>query len=369
MAKTSGDCNRPCPRRYSLRKTECEGADQWDGRRIVVWRQFSVRRKRKGRRTGLFILLCIVVFIASFVGSAAVKLTYRSPEMRKYTVAWNDDRGEIYTDLSYGTQDTQTFDLYVPADSTKETYGLVVYLHAGGFTTGDKADDREMLQWLCSKGFVAAGINYTLFDEAHPQASVYSQSKEIQSSIPAVVEEASKRGYPIDRMAIAGGSAGGCLALLYAYRDAQSAPVPVKMVFEAVGPASFYAKDWSPYGLDTNKEAAAGLFSVMAGKEISPQMIGTPAYEEAIKEISAYRWVNEHSVPTVCAYGVYDKICPFNSSKHLIKALEENGVTYTYIEFPHSGHALQNDDACYLQYMQAIEEYLDLYMRESNEES
>lgn len=55
----------------------------------------------------------------------------------------------------------------------------------------------------------------------------------------AVVAEAAKLGYPVNEMAIGGGSAGGCLALLYAYRDTAESPVPVRFVFEAVGlPAS-----------------------------------------------------------------------------------------------------------------------------------
>lgn len=320
------------------------------------------KENRKGRKTGLFIFLCIVVFIVSFVGSVIFKMTYTSPEMRKYSVVWSDEVGKAYTDLTYGEKDAHKFDLYVPADSAKDTYGLVVYLHAGGFTTGDKADDKKMLQWLCSKGYVAAGINYTLRDDTHPEASVYSQSEEIKASIPFVVEEARKLGYNVDRMAISGGSAGGCLALLYAYRDADTSPVPVKMVFEAVGPASFYAEDWTSYGLDKSPEAAAGLFGLMAGKEIAPEILGTAEYEEVIKDISAYMWVNENTVPTVCAYGVYDKVCPFDSSKHLIKALQENDTIYDYIEFPHSGHALQNDNKCYIQYMDKVEEYLDTYM-------
>ena len=76
--------------------------------------------------------------------------------------------GTVYTDLTYGEKPANKFDLYVPADSSKDSYGLVVYLHPGGFTTGDKSGDAEMLQWLCSKGYVAAGINYTLFTEGKP---------------------------------------------------------------------------------------------------------------------------------------------------------------------------------------------------------
>ena len=82
--------------------------------------------------------------------------------------------------------------------------------------------------------------------------------------MPIVIAEAEKLGYHIDEMAVSGGSTGHCLAMLYAYRDADASPVPVKMVFGAVGPSCFYPEDWGCYGLDQNtaesKEAAAGLF-------------------------------------------------------------------------------------------------------------
>lgn len=316
---------------------------------------------RKGVKRIMFIVICILAFLVSFTASALFKLTYK-PWASAYTVDWNDSVGTVYTDLSYGDQAANRFDLYLPADDSKERYGLVVYLHAGGFTTGDKAGDASMLQWLTSMGYVAAGINYTLRDDAHPDASVLSQSLEIRDSIPYVVAEAERLGYQIDEMAISGGSAGGTLAMLYAYRDAGTSPVPVRMLFEAVGPASFYPEDWTNYGLDQNPEAAAGLFSVMAGTEITVNMLGTEAYEEAIKPISAYMWVDENSVPSVIAHGVYDKVAPFLSVRHLVNALEEHNVPHEFIEFPHSGHALQNDDSLYIQYMDTVIAYLQRYM-------
>lgn len=321
-----------------------------------------IKEKKKGKKTGMFVLLCIGVFMVSFVGSIIFKLSYTSPEAKKYSVTWSDDIGTLYSDISYGDKEANKFDMYLPADSSKDGYGLVVYLHAGGFTTGDKTDDKEILQWLCSKGYVSVGINYTLRDDAHPEASVYSQSMEIKEAMPVVIEAAKEKGYNIDSMAISGGSAGGTLAMLYAYRDADTSPVPVKMMFEAVGPSSFYPEDWSVYGLDQNHEAAAELFGIMAGTKITANMFGTEKYEEVIKPISSYMWINENTVPSVIAYGVYDKVCPFDTSKHLVNALEENGVIYDYFELPHSGHALQNDTKIYLQYMAKVEEYLATYM-------
>lgn len=276
-----------------------------------------------------------------------------------------DEIGTVYKDLSYGEGDANKFDLYVPADGGKENYGLVVYLHAGGFTSGDKADDAEILAWLCSKGYVAAGINYTLRTDENDK-SVYSQSMEIKESMPKVVVEAEKFGYHIDKMAISGGSAGGTLAMIYAYRDAADSPVPVKMLFEAVGPSSFYRSDWGVYGLDQDtdesKKAAADLFGIMLGQEIDVNILDTPQYDEVIKPISAFMWVDENTVPSVIAYGTHDRVCPFKTSTHLVNALKENGVDYKYFEMPHSGHGLQNDDKIYEQYMNAVEEYLDKYM-------
>ena len=99
-----------------------------------------------------------------------------------------DEIGTKITDIAYDSGDANKFDLYLPKDNSKKKYGLVVYLHAGGFTTGDKSDDEAMLAWLTSKGYVAAGINYTLRTDENNK-SVLTQSNEIKSAVPRVVEE------------------------------------------------------------------------------------------------------------------------------------------------------------------------------------
>lgn len=309
----------------------------------------------------MFVFICLLAFIISFFGSAIFKMVYKPKWAKKYSVDWNDSMGTIHKDISYGDKESNKFDLYLPKDKSKENYGLIVYLHAGGFTSGDKSDDSAMLEWLCSKGYVAAGINYTLRTDEN-NSSVYSQSLEIKNAIPIVVEEAKKFGYNLNEMAISGGSAGGTLAMLYAYRDAEESPIPIKIMFEMVGPSSFFVEDWDVYGLDKNNAIAAGLFGAMLGDEIDIDVVGTNELQEIMKPISAYAWVNENSVPSVIAYGTYDKICPFKTARHLVNALEDNNVDYKYFEAPHSGHALQNDNKVYEEFMDTVVEYLDKYM-------
>ena len=321
-------------------------------------------KEKKGNKRALFVFICILVFIISFV-IGIISKSYK-PLAKKYTVEWSDSIGKVYTDIAYGEKEANKFDLYVPADKSKENYGLVVFLHAGGFTTGDKADDKEILQWLCSKGYVASGINYTLRNEKNPKASVYSQSMEIKEAMPKVIEKAQELGYNINEMSISGGSAGGCLALIYAYRDKDTSPVPVKMVFEAVGPSSFYPEDWENYGFNQDtketKEGAAYLFGVMSGKEITPEMFGTLEYDETVKDISTLYWVDENTVPTLMAYGKYDRVQPYRASIRLDKKLTEYNIPHDYIVFEHSGHGLQNDDKQFKKYYEKIEEYLDKYI-------
>ncbi|MCM1507999.1 MAG: alpha/beta hydrolase [Ruminococcus flavefaciens] len=164
--------------------------------------------KKKGK------LKWALIYIATFIvasGVGAVSKMIPPSWSKDYTVEWNDSVGTVHKDISYGNGEANKFDLYLPADNSRKNYGLVVYLHAGGFTSGDKSDDTETLQWLCSKGYVTAGINYTLFNEKNPNANIYTQSMEIKESMPVVIAEAEKLGYHIDEMAVSGGSAGTAL--------------------------------------------------------------------------------------------------------------------------------------------------------------
>ncbi len=322
------------------------------------------------RKRGIPIWLGIVVFLAAFMAGAISKVAIKPSWVKDYSAKWSDEIGTLTTDLPYGEGEEQKFDLYLPKDNSRDAYGLAIYLHAGGFTQGDKTGDRDMLAWLCKKGYVAAGINYTLAKdlgkESSNGASVYTQSNEIKYAVPKVIEAAEAAGYPIDKMSIGGGSAGHALAMIYAYRDAKDAPVPVVFTFGAVGPSCFIKEDWDNYGFDQETEesyvGAAGLFSAMLGEWISVERVKDGSYQDMLKPISATQWITPDAPPTVVAYGTYDRVQPFKASLRLKAALEANGVDFKYFEMPHSGHGLQNDNAVQKLWIMAVDEYLDKYM-------
>ena len=296
---------------------------------------------------------CAAAFAAAFMAGAASRLKLGPWKEKKIPPETVLER----LDLPYGLGESQRFDLYLPRELNQKTYGLVVYLHAGGFTAGDKREDADILRRIAAKGFAAAGVNYTLCTDANPRASVAGMSREILSSVPAIAEYAAGLGVELDRMAIGGGSAGGCLALLYAYRDAAGSPLPLRFVFEAVGPASFEPADW--FGAGADDEAAAAFVGMISDRELS---IGTEEYEAALRDVSAYMWVTPESVPTLCAYGERDRIVPYATAERLKAALEENRVPHDFISLPHSGHGLQNDAKLSRLYAEKLDEYLERYL-------
>ena len=323
------------------------------------------RTKKEKKVRAVSIGLGILIFVLAVFAGVVSKFAIKPAWTKQYSVQWSDDIGTLKSDIAYGNGEANTFDLYLPKDNRKDAYGLVIYLHAGGFTSGDKTDDKSTLAWLCGKGYVAAGINYTLRTDTNG-ASVLSQSNEIKAAVPKVIDAAEAAGYHIDNMAMAGGSAGHALAMIYAYRDGKEAPVPVVFTYGAVGPSSFVAEDWGIFGLgmdtDESRQAGAGLFSVMSGKEITPEEMKDGSYREKVHAIAAAEWVANNPIPTVVAYGAHDRVQPFLASKRLEAALQENGVDYKYFVLEHSGHGLQNDSAVSKLWMEAVEEYLDKYM-------
>ncbi|WP_294730352.1 alpha/beta hydrolase [uncultured Faecalibaculum sp.] len=319
----------------------------------------------------MWTMIYVLAFTAAFAGSAWWKLS-QDPTHGKYKTVWNDSVGTVHEDMAYGPGKLNRFDLYLPADDSQNRYGLVVYLHPGGFTGGDKAGDRDMCEWLTAKGYVSASINYTVLSGENPAASVDTMSREIREAIPEVVKSAAALGYPVDEMAIGGGSAGDTLAMIYAYRDAAQSPVPVKMVFGSVGPSSFHLEDWINMGQDPHKPVSvdpeadysgiAGLFSAMSGNPVTDSMLKNGTYRQAMKQIDAASWVTPDSVPTVEAYGAWDKVQPFAASLRLKDALEKNGVPHEFFIMEHSGHGLQNDTREYMTFMDTVSEYLEKYM-------
>jgi acetyl esterase/lipase len=304
----------------------------------------------------LFAGLCIAIFMI-FALSGVVLASARLMDTRyEYLkVSFTEDVGTVIQDQPYGDAPQQTYDLYLPADRSKQNYSLILYVHGGGFTGGDKAgtDAVRYGEYLASKGYVVASANYRLATEDNG-VYVLDMYEDLMTATDAIVKTADKLGYHINEMATTGGSAGGCLAMLVAFKEPDRLPVPIRFVFEETGPASFVPELW---GNETDDQKRFFVYAV-TGKEFSVSEVGNSDYQAAIDEISVSTMINENSVPILLAYGPKDKIVNPNVKYPLLEALQNYGVEYTYIEFPNSGHGLANDPDKTSEWFDTMEEYL-----------
>ena len=104
-------------------------------------------------------------------------------------------------------------------------------------------------------------------------------NNEIKNCVDAINQKCQELGYRVTGMATCGVSAGGTLAMNYAYTSGEYSAIPVKFVFQLAGPASFEPEHWDILkkinGLSTDIE----FIEMMTGEEISEEMLISGAYK------------------------------------------------------------------------------------------
>lgn len=190
-----------------------------------------------------------------------------SADEKKAPVALAGAAGvEVVRDLAYaGTADErQKLDLYLPKD-TKD-YPLVVFLHGGGFSKGDRKDAAQFGETLAKKGIGVAAVGYRLFPEAkHPQ-----QIQDAAKAFAWLKSNAEKRGWRADAVFVAGHSAGGHLAALLGtdaeyLRAEKLALSDIRGVISLSGAYEVPEARKDVFGDEAARKAASPLTHVKAG--------------------------------------------------------------------------------------------------------
>ena len=62
----------------------------------------------------------ILIFVFSFLLGAASKLFIKPAWSKNYNVKWDDSIGTMISDIVYGADEKNTFDLYLPQNNTRK---------------------------------------------------------------------------------------------------------------------------------------------------------------------------------------------------------------------------------------------------------
>jgi acetyl esterase/lipase len=130
------------------------------------------------------------------------------------------------SDIAFlGAARKERLDLYFPAGSARSDRPAVVFIHGGGFTGGDKAEYRSasVSADLCRAGYVVVSCNYVLGPKT--KEGVWPQNiADCRNAVRWVRAYAKELGVNPDKITVAGGSAGGYLALMVGLSDDKTGP-------------------------------------------------------------------------------------------------------------------------------------------------
>ena len=251
-------------------------------------------------------------------------------------------------DIAYATlSDLQRLDIYTP-DAAEAPYGVIVIIHGGGWTVGDKRGELPMsaIPGFLALGYAVASVNYRLA----PDAVFPAQLLDVKAAIRYLRASAPAFGLDPNRIAVVGESAGGHLAALLAttegiaefddpalgHSDMSSA---VQAVVDFYGPADLTTSDaqraLNPPCPSEPDPAIAALLG--ASPTEAPELA-------AAASPTSYLRAGQDLPPFLIAHGDADCVVPYQQSVELHDAIEAVAPGRSQLTIvPGSGHYLDFD--------------------------
>ena len=227
---------------------------------------------------------------------------------------------EVTSDIEYGRVGDRPLllDLYRPKKMTEPAPGLL-FIHGGGWKHGKKEDYRYYTNWFAHRGYVVASVSYRMSGEAIYPAAV----QDVKCAVRWMRANADKYHIDPNKIGVAGGSAGGHLALMIGY----SSDVP-----ELEG-------NGGHPGVSSRVQAVVDLYGptdltteFARAKDLLLDFIGKPFAEakELYRQASPIMHVSKDDPPTLILHGTIDQVVPIRQADLLSEKLKDSGVPFVY---------------------------------------
>ncbi len=235
--------------------------------------------------------------------------------------------------VSYGADALQKMDVYLPAGRTAATTKVVVMIHGGGWTSGDKAESfyLRFVDTIKKRlpDYAIFNINYRL--SAVPANIFPTQENDVKAAMDFIFSKSAD--YLISgKYILIGASAGAHLAMLQAYK--YSSPVKPKAVVSFFGPSDLTDMYNNPVG-------GSALLSFGLAQAVG----ATPTQNAAIYTSSSpVSFISPTTaVPTILLHGGTDPLVKPAQSTGVRDKLTIAGIANQYVYYPAGGHGDWND--------------------------
>lgn len=236
-------------------------------------------------------------------------------------------------DVTYCTTEGGTrlkMDLYPPKNAQGPA-PVVVYVHGGGWMSGNKNDDiaRTFFGELTHRGYLVASLNYRLA----PKYTFPAQIQDVKCAIRHLRANAASYNLDPERIGAMGGSAGGHLVSLLGTSDASvgwdtgeyaEQSSRIQAVIHMYGPSDLLAmfKNWQQpvgeqvFGVSSNSDPRMAVYSPLT-------------------------YITPDDPPFLILQGDLDGVVPIEQAQILFDHLQSAGVPVQLILVKNAGHGLR----------------------------
>jgi acetyl esterase/lipase len=246
---------------------------------------------------------------------------------------------QFISNVAYGPHPRQVLDVW-RTSRTPQDAPVIVYFHGGAWTFGDKREQgRPMLHEFVARGWIVVTSNYRL----SPGNAWPTHMVDAKRVLGWVKKNIANYGGDIDRLIVAGGSAGGHLAALLALSEPE----------EWLSPDQCDVVDWSVRGCIalyavlemTGDEAhwrglGHGLRILLERRVVQQPFMGNEALYE---QMSPYYRINEDAPPFLVVQGGNDTLVDVNVARNFVVEFSRRALApIYYVELPLTQHAFDH---------------------------
>ncbi|MDO8544179.1 MAG: alpha/beta hydrolase [Opitutaceae bacterium] len=246
----------------------------------------------------------------------------------------------VITDVAYLAADrTEKLDIYLPAQRAPGKLSpALVWIHGGGFSGGTKNESRakNICGTLAQNGYVAVSVDYKLGQGAWP-----TNLHDCKNAVRFLRAHASEYAVDHTRIAVAGGSAGGHLALMVGLTTGQPQLEPAAPY---AGRSSSVRAIMNFYGVtdlltrrSTDKKGQPTSATRDLGGVL--RLFGAKSDDDPVLRIaSPVTHLSRSSPPILTLHGRADATVDYMQAEELDRVARERGARHEVIFLDGIGH-------------------------------
>ncbi|MEM7228218.1 MAG: alpha/beta hydrolase [Planctomycetota bacterium] len=246
------------------------------------------------------------------------------------------ENATYYTAVGQGlTPRPLTFDAAYPTTFEGERMPALIFMHGGGFVSGDKAQGRDFILSFAEGGYFAMSIEYRLATERPLPAATFDAA----AALRYLRTHADELDIDPERIGLSGYSAGGHLATLLATRGDRRSETHVACAATIAAPTDLAELVRRDPTLEALIEAPEGKLDMV------------------LKQLDPVTYIDANDPPIFLAHGEEDQTVEVEHMHRLARALESAGVPVTSQCLNGTGHIVLDP-----QVYQDVAAFFDLHL-------